>query len=220
MYLSGSTRQFFKRPDLFGVMFNTAQRCGKQQEALEASCKFMIDNGIFSNLWQEREWLIALYDFLKFRENCLGCIIPDFLHYLPNKQVRGDWQKTLERFYLYQPVVKRLSFPVALASQDGMPLEEVPWHMFDVLFIGGSNDHKRGIEAETLALEAKKRGKWVHVGRVSSVSKMRKLWSWADSWDGTTFRFQPDKKEESLVPQIEKFFQDKDRMRLHQYKLL
>lgn len=220
MYLSGSTRQFFKRPDLFGVMFNTAQRCGKQQEALETGCKFMIDNGIFSNLWIEREWLIALYDFLKFRENCLGCIIPDFLHYLPNKQVRGDWQKTLERFYLYQPVVKRLGFPVALASQDGMPLEEVPWHMFDVLFIGGSNDHKRGIEAETLALEAKKRGKWIHVGRVSSVSKMRKLWSWADSWDGTTFRFQPDKKEESLVPQIEKFFQDKDRMRLHQYKLL
>lgn len=224
MYLSGSTRQFFKRPDLFGVMFNTANNSTgikNRQKALDMNCKFMVDNGIFSNAWIEKEWLINLvYYYWAYHHNCLGVIVPDFLHYLPNKQVRGDWQKTLERFYLYQPVVKRLGFPVALASQDGMPLEEVPWNMFDVLFIGGSNDHKRGIEAETLALEAKKRGKWVHVGRVSSVSKMRKLWSWADSWDGTTFRFQPDKKEESLVPQIEKFFQDEDRMRLHQYKLL
>lgn len=163
---------------------------------------------------------MGLYEFLPFRKNCLLCIIPDFLYYLPNKQVRGDWQKTLERFYLYQSVVKRLGFPVAFATQDGMPLDRMPWSLFDVLFIGGSNNHKRGKEAETLALEAKVRGKRVHVGRVSSVSKMRGLWSWADSWDGTTFKFEPDSREEKYIPQMEEFFSDEDRMRFHQYKLL
>jgi len=34
MYFSGSTRQFFKRPDLFGVMFNAMQSTGKRDKAL------------------------------------------------------------------------------------------------------------------------------------------------------------------------------------------
>lgn len=220
IYLSGSTRQFFKRPDLFGVMFNTAQSTGKRDEALKAGCHFMVDNGIFSNLWTELEWLISLiYYYWPYRHNCLGVIIPDYLYYLPNG-VRGDWQKTLERFYLYHKAVKRLGFKIAFATQDGQPIELVPWNDIDVLFIGGSNDHKRGKEAELLALEAKRRGIWVHVGRVSSVSKMRKLWSWADSYDGTTFRFKPDDKERELIPQIETYFKDDNKMRYHQYKLL
>lgn len=215
MYLSGSTRQFFKRPDLFGCMFNTTTRCGKQTEALEAGCRYMIDNGIFSNLWNERDWLIALINFLPFRDNCLGCIIPDFLYYSP---IRGDWQKTLERFYLYHKAVKRLGFKIAFATQDGQPINLVPWPHIDVLFIGGSNDHKRGLEAETLALEAKRLGKWVHVGRVSSVGSMRKFWGWADSYDGTTFKFAPDDKEEDLIPKMNKYFNEQDKT--FQYKLI
>lgn len=207
MYFSGSTRQFFKRPDLFGVMFNTAQRTGKQRQALESNCPFMVDNGIYSNKWILREWLTELvYWFLPFRDNCYGVVIPDFLYYLKDGSVRGDWKKTLERFHKYQPPVKRLGFKIAFATQDGMPLELMPWDKFDTLFVGGSNYHKRGLEAETLALEAKKRGKWVHIGRVSSVSKMQQIWPWADSYDGTTFKFAPDDKEEKLIPQMDKFF--------------
>jgi hypothetical protein len=207
MYFSATTRQFFKRPDLFGVMFNTAQRTGKQSEALEADCKFMVDNGIFSNKWDEKHWLTELvYWFLPYRDNCYGVIIPDYLYYLEDNTVRGDWQRTLDRFFIYQPVIKRLGFRTAFATQDGMPLDLVPWENFNTLFIGGSNYHKRGVEAEILALEAKKRGKWVHVGRVSSVGKMKQIWYWADSYDGTTFRFAPDDKEEKLIPQMERFF--------------
>lgn len=219
MYFSGSTRQFFKRPDLFGVMFNTAASTGKQQEALEAACKYIIDNGIYSNKWIEQEWLIALLDFLPFRENCVGVIVPDFLYHEADNKVRGDWKKTLDRFYLYQPVIERFGFPVALATQDGLKPEHVPWDMFSVLFIGGSNYHKRGKEAEILALEAKRRNKWVHVGRVSSVSAMRKLWPWANSYDGTTFIFGPDKKEEKYIPQLEDFFSKDRNGMLYQLKM-
>lgn len=199
-------------------MFNTYRLTGQQDEALKADCKFMVDNGIFSNQWIERDWLINLvYYYWPYRHNCLGVIIPDYLYYNP---IRGDWQKTLERFYFYHKAIKRLGFKIAYATQDGQPVDLVPWNDIDVLFIGGSNDHKRGLEAEILALEAKLRGKWVHVGRVSSVSKMRKLWSWADSYDGTTFRFEPDSREESYIPQLESYFNDTDKMRFHQYKLL
>jgi hypothetical protein len=33
------------------------------------------------------------------------------------------------------------------------------------------------------------RGKWVHVGRVSSAGAIARYWTWADSFDGTTFVF-------------------------------
>lgn len=218
MYLSASTRQFFKRPDLFGVMFNTVKSTAKRDKALKAGCKFMVDNGIFSNLWTEREWLINLiFLYWPYRQNCLGVIIPDFLHYLGKNQVRGDWQKTLERFYLYHNAVKRLGFKIAFATQDGQPVDLVPWNDIDVLFIGGSNEHKRGKEAEVLALEAKSRSKWVHVGRVSSVGSMKKYWGWADSWDGTTFKFEPDSREEKYIPEMDKYFNLDERP--FQYKL-
>lgn len=209
MYFSGSTRQFFTRPDLFGVMFNTAARTGLQYEALESGSKFMVDNGVFSGLWAEEKWRDGLKKFLPYSHNCKAVIIPDAI---------GDWRETLARFELYYAEVKALGLPVAYATQDGQPLDLVPWDRIDVLFIGGSNYHKRGKEAELLALEAKRRGIWVHVGRVSSIFAARKYWPWADSYDGTTFRFEPDKKEEKLIPQMEIFFNETNRA--HQFKLL
>ena len=123
-------------------MFNTSQSCGKQKRALDYGCKFMVDNGIFSDKWILKEWLIELmYWFFPYRHNCLGVIIPDFLYYLEDGTVKGDWRKTLERFFIYQPVVKRLGFRISFATQDGMPLELVPWNDFDTLFVGGSNYH-------------------------------------------------------------------------------
>lgn len=221
MYFSGSTRQFFKRPDLFGVMFNTYQTTGKRKKALDSGCQFMVDNGIFSNKFVPIEWYTTLVNvYLPYRENCKAVIIPDYLYYLGKNKVRGDWQKTLKRFYLFYSYVKYHGFRIAFVTQDGQPVELIPWDKIDVLFIGGSNYHKRGKEAELLALEAKRRGIWVHVGRVSSVKTARRLWGWADSYDGTTFVFEPDKKEESLIPQFEDYFNEDDKMKYHQYKLL
>ena len=39
--------------------------------------------------------------------------------------------------------------------------------------------------ALALARAAKRRGKWVHVGRVNSQRRLRHFWGWADSVDGT-----------------------------------
>jgi len=111
-------------------------------------------------------------------QNCIGIIVPDAPY---------NASQTLARFLRYRAIPEALGYRLAFATQDGMTPDMVPWSLFDAHFIGGSNAHKRGYEAEILATEAKRRGKWVHVGRVSSPDSWGKYWTWADSFDGTTF---------------------------------
>jgi hypothetical protein len=179
MYLSAKTTQFFQRPDLFGCMFSY-RKTGGQDAALKAGCKWMLDNGAFTNNFNFRQWVDFLATMLPYRQNCIGIIVPD---------VPYSAAATIERFMRYRAVPEALGYKTALATQDGMTPESAPWPLFDVLFIGGSDTHKRGPEAEILAKEAKRRGKRVHVGRVSSAQAIAKYWTWADSFDGTTFCF-------------------------------
>ena len=177
IYLNASTAQFFERPDLFGCMFSY-RPIGGQPEALAAGCKWMLDNGEFAGRFVFQSWVLQLALMLPFHKTCLGIIVPDVPYHS---------EATLERFRQYYAVPAALGYPVAHATQDGMTPEAVPWSLLDVLFIGGSDKHKRGIEATRLALAARARGKWIHVGRVSGGEPIRQFWSWADSFDGTTF---------------------------------
>lgn len=179
MYLSASTKQFFERPDLFGCMFSY-RKVGGQDDALRAGCKWMLDNGAFTGKFDFRAWVLQLALLLSFQRNCLGIVVPD---------VPFDARKTINRFFQYRAIPEALGYKTALATQDGMTPAMVPWRLIDVLFIGGSDKHKRGIEAVRLSQASKMRGKWIHVGRVSSGSAISKYWTWADSFDGTTFIF-------------------------------
>jgi hypothetical protein len=56
-----------------------------------------------------------------------------------------------------------------------------------VLFIGGTSEFKCGEQARRLVVEAKRQGKWVHMGRVNTDQRMRLAQSWGvDSVDGTS----------------------------------
>ena len=69
----------------------------------------------------------------------------------------------------------------------------MPWDEVDCLFIGGTTAWKLSDHAIQLMADAKRRGKWVHVGRVNS--KRRYQWCsshGADSADGTFVAFGPD----------------------------
>ena len=101
----------------------------------------------------------------------------------------GDWQATVQQFYQFAPLVKRYNFPIGFVSQDGLAAPAAPWDEFDVLFIGGSDKHKF-TESWELIDEAKRRGKWVHIGRVNSAERIL-LFRKADSWDGTTLAKEP-----------------------------
>jgi hypothetical protein len=104
-----------------------------------------------------------------------------------------DAQATLDGIGVWPDDIRALDYPCALVAQDGLEALPVPWDDFDALFIGGSTAWKLSQYAERLMREAKIRGKWVHVGRVNSLRRLR--WcqlAGADSADGTYLAFGPD----------------------------
>lgn len=135
------------------------------------------DNGAFSDKFDERTWWRFLNKHAHDAATCLFATAPD---------VVGDAVATLERSRPWLPRIRELGYPAALVAQDGLENLPVPWDEFDVLFIGGSTEWKLGAAARELVAEAKRRGKWVHMGRVNS----EKRWRYADaigvdSCDGT-----------------------------------
>jgi hypothetical protein len=139
------------------------------------------DNDCFNNGLNIETWSKSLFAHLPYRDRCLFVVSPD---------VVGDYRATLEHFAEYQPRIVALGYPVALATQDGLTPDAVPWEQVDALFIGGSNKHKTGPEARALIDAAKEHGKWVHVGRVNSRHRLLHFYD-CDSWDGTCIAIAP-----------------------------
>lgn len=140
------------------------------------------DNGAFSKSYVGDEAWFAWLSCLN-ADGCLFATAPD---------VVGDASATLERSMPWLPRIRNLGFPASLVAQDGLEGMDVPWNAFDALFIGGSTEWKLGESARQLTVEAKARGKWVHMGRVNS----RKRYEYArrigiDSVDGTYLTFGP-----------------------------
>jgi hypothetical protein len=143
------------------------------------------DNGCFTTAgtfdegrwWQ---WLVTMAD----EPGCLFATAPD---------VVGEAQATLDRSAPWLPLIRDLGYPAALVAQDGLEKLPVPWDDFDVLFIGGSTEWKLGQAAARLTLQAKNRGKHVHMGRVNSGKRLRHADSiGCDTADGTYLAFGPN----------------------------
>lgn len=146
------------------------------------------------------DWLEMLpYD----RSRCLYAVAPDVL---------GDAAATWNRSAPWLPLIRDLGYPSALVAQDGFDSEAIDWSMFDVLFIGGrplvtkdtpmseqrrlrAREWKRSENGGFAAIrEAKRRGKWVHVGRVNGGAFLRNVAAaGADSADGSLLTYSPDK---------------------------
>jgi hypothetical protein len=107
--------------------------------------------------------------------------------------VVGDAAATLARSAPWLPRIRGLGMAAALVAQDGLQDLAVPWDAFDVLFIGGSTAWKLGRHARAVVAAAKARGKWVHMGRVNSLQRLRYAQGiGCDSADGTFIAFGPD----------------------------
>lgn len=117
--------------------------------------------------------------------SCLFATAPD---------VVADAVATLEMSAPMLPRIKSLGYPAALVAQDGLELLDVPWGEFDCLFIGGTTAWKLSEHARDLAAEAKRRGKWLHMGRVNSWKRFSAAAAAGyDSADGTVLRFDPSR---------------------------
>lgn len=142
------------------------------------------DNGKYGKGWPGAEaWLSWLRRESYDARTCAFATAPD---------VVGDAAGTLRESHPYFERVRELGYRVALVGQNGLEDMHVPWDEFDAFFIGGDTEWKLGPAARELALEAKTRSKWVHMGRVNS----RKRYLYAssigcDSVDGTYLTFGP-----------------------------
>jgi hypothetical protein len=155
--------------------------CQPKSNAPKAGWVWAADNGCFSDKWDETTWLEWLNKDHP-RAGCLFAVVPD---------VVANHELTLARFFMYASKVRDARFPVAFVAQDGAESGGLPWGLIDCLFIGGSTEWKMSEHAYTLAAEARKRGKWVHVGRVNSWSRFSAWAAHADSADGTFLAFGP-----------------------------
>lgn len=133
------------------------------------------DVGWYTWLWQLRERADM--------DKCLFATAPD---------VVGDAKATIERSAPWLPLIRELGYPAAYVLQDGHEAFSPPWADFDAAFVGGSTEFKMGGVARALVLEAKTRGKWVHMGRVNSLLRLTYATVLGcDSVDGTYLRFGP-----------------------------
>lgn len=135
------------------------------------------DNDCFQglNVVLYRRMLKAISDL----PGCKFVTVPD---------VVGEWRVTRFHFWQWQKEVEATGQPLAYVAQDGQPGSEIPWELIGALFIGGTTEFKLSPEAERLGREAKRRGLWLHMGRVNS----RKRFDYAratgcDSVDGTSY---------------------------------
>ena len=148
------------------------------------------DNGCFASRWTEAVW----FSWLRSKEDpgsALFATVPD---------VVGDHSGTLERWWQWHAAVADLGYSPAFVLQDGLVPSEVPWDQMGALFVGGTTDFKLSEDSRLMVAEAKRRGKWVHMGRVNSRKRIRIAHEWGcDSVDGTFLAFAPDHNTHRLI---------------------
>lgn len=128
---------------------------------------------------------------------------PDAVELTPSGP-RGSWEGTRWLFKRFAPWLRQRGLPIAIVAQDGAAADDIPWSDIDALFVGGSDAYKLGPGAMHLIGSAKRRGKWVHIGRVNSQKRLNnfRLLGWIqkfapDSFDGGQFSMFPD----TYIPQ-------------------
>lgn len=177
LYLSGVLR-----PDMPGMV---TPRMGQQPPDGQP---WAADNGRFNSPheYSDEGYLAWLEKMRPHADRCLFATAPD---------VVGDAAATLALSLPMLPKIRAAGYPAAFVAQDGLTIETTPWDEFDCLFVGGTTEWKLSEVAYQLAAEAKRRGKWTHMGRVNSWQRFRAAAAAGyDSADGTYLRFDPSQK--------------------------
>ena len=151
------------------------------------------DNGCFSARWTAGSWWPWLVDqprAVRF------AVAPDVV----DLTGRPTHEATLDRWGLWGPRMERHGFTPAFVCQVGATADNIP--DAEVFFLGGTTEWKLGADAWAVAAEAKRRGAWVHMGRVNSERRMvTALEMGCDSCDGTFLTYGPD----TNLPRLQRY---------------
>jgi len=151
------------------------------------------DNGRFKSpdKWVESKWLDWMAGLVQYQPRCLFMVCPDVL---------SDPVATNDYLLFYSGVIRQLGYKVAYVSQDGADQHEIDWNLLDCLFIGGSTEWKLSEASYELAREAHDRHKWVHMGRVNGLRRVKAAQAAkVDSVDGTYIAFEPGSRVQKVV---------------------
>ncbi len=144
------------------------------------------DNGCFAkgDTFVLSDYLRWLGGFSDIASRCVFATAPD---------VVGDSRKTWARSQPVFPQLRALGFKAALVAQNGIEDMDVAWDEFDAIFLGGDTAWKLSVCAQSVVAEAKRRGKWAHMGRVNSLRRLERAEQFGcDSVDGNYLGFGPN----------------------------
>lgn len=150
--------------------------------AVEFGALWAADNGCFLPGYNPNRILSMLRRYQGIPK-CLWIVAPDVVR---------DAAATLQLFGAWINTFRQYGHPVAFVAQNGIEQYQIPWDSFECLFIGGDDEFKYSDIVRRLSLEAKRRGKWLHNGRVNTPERI--LYSRSincDSFDGTHFTRVP-----------------------------
>lgn len=189
---------------------------GKLRETLDAGFKVGVDNDAFSDWSMERYvaqighieeavWGRVLRPYERI--NPLATIWPESwaaigmtppaplsawhsnLLWMTVPDVPFDARATLQQFADWAGMSSHL--PLAFCVQDGAEAAGIPWDWPNLrcLFMAGSTEYKISQEMADICREGKRRGLWIHGGRVNSRRRIRYLLGldFVDSIDGSGF---------------------------------
>jgi hypothetical protein len=181
---TGTHRRYWDNPN-FG--FLVTPRSGRVQEITATGKVWGVDNEAFGGWGKQKE-----LSFSKLLGRLCEHRPHSELKFVACPDAVADCTTTRERFGRWGPIIRSCGLPVGYVFQDGEC--DIPWDRIDALFIGGSTEWKLSQQTDEAIAEAKRLGKWVHVGRVNTLRRMRHFHEvGVDSFDGTAFSKWPDK---------------------------
>lgn len=183
MLVSGASQHVVRYPSAY-LGWLITPRSPKVDQAVRAGVPFACDNDCYQRLDKPAYVRMLKRIATADRTHLLYVTAPD---------VVADSAATLLRWRLWQPVLAYYGLPAAFVAQDGQTIDTVPWHQMAALFIGGTTRFKEA-ESGPLIAEAKRRGLWVHAGRVCTLRRAEIMAALGvDSFDCSIFSKMPDK---------------------------
>jgi hypothetical protein len=151
------------------------------EKALELGMIWAMDNGCFVRY--EPKNIISMMQRFRGLPHCKFMVAPDSV---------GNHDETLIMFRAWLGTIQSYGYPVAFVLQNGVSIETVPFGSIQAVFIGGDDAFKYSEAVREIVIEAKKRGVWVHMGRVNTINRIRYAMSiGCDSFDGTSYCIAP-----------------------------